>query len=360
MSNIEKVSIGDFVKSYKITNQSVEVFRSRGFSDCLLEKLEDIKNKEITGKQNFINMIEKILQGEDDIYSKKELILNEAGFVKRIINSFNRKTLNIKRKLVYILLKIKNRDGFYLKDIQGSKMLLNIGDKGISNELLFNDIREVAATKYMYNVAKKGDIILDIGANIGYYALLESRLVGDKGKVYAIEPEPRNIDLLKRNVSINDYKNIEIFHSAVGDKNGTEKLYVSSKSNWHSMVTFDEQGTEETIDVNILTVDTFLKDKEYPALIRMDVEGYEYNIIKGMKDTLTKEKPLKLFIEIHPQIMKEVDVVFLLTTLKQNNFEVAMVAKRNMSYNYNLDYLLHNKAILNGSRGAFQIYFERE
>jgi len=356
---LKKVNLGDFVTSYKISEQSLESLKSQGVPNNVLDKLEDIKNKDIKGRENLLNILKELIGDEENIIHTNKLILNEAGFVKRIFNYCKRKNISVKNNLYYNLLKIKSKNGFFQKNIQGSKMILNLRDEGISKELVFNDIREAGATNYIYRAVKKDDVVIDIGANIGYYALMEARLVGDNGKIYAIEPAPQNFEILKKNISINGYKNIEVFNFAIGDKNGIEKLYISNKSNWHSMVAFDAQGSEKTIDVTILTIDTFLKDKKYPALIRMDVEGYEDKIIRGMIETLKKDRPLKLFIEIHPHIMKKDDVVFLFNILKQYKFEITMIAKRSKCYNYNIDYILNNESILNGSKGAFQIFFER-
>jgi len=346
--------------NYKITEQSLESLASHGVSSNIIDKLEDIKNKEIKGRGIFLNILAVLLGDDENNIHTTKLILYEAGLVKRIFYHLKRKYGLVKNNLHYNLLQIMSKNGFLLKDIQGSKMLLNLRDEGISKELVFNDIREVGATNYMYRVVNKDDIVLDIGANIGYYALMEAKLVGENGKIYAIEPVPQNFELLKRNISINGYKNIKVFNFAIGDKNGTEKLYLSNKSNWHSIIAFDEQGSGKAIDVTIITIDTFLKDKQYPSLIRMDVEGYEDKIIRGMMETLKKDRPLKLFIEIHPHIMKRDDVVFLFNILKLYKFEITMIAKRSKCYNYNIDYILNNESILDGSKGAFQIFFKRK
>ena len=87
-----------------------------------------------------------------------------------------------------------------LKDVLGSKMYLDETDLGLSWDLITDGIREAYLVEIVKKELKKGDIVIDIGANIGYYVLLESKIVGEKGKVYAIEPVPQNVDILRKNL----------------------------------------------------------------------------------------------------------------------------------------------------------------
>jgi FkbM family methyltransferase len=212
----------------------------------------------------------------------------------------------------------------FLREINGSKMLLDTRDRGLSTELLLKGIREPLSTAYIQNEIKPGDICIDIGANIGYYALLEAKIVGPTGKVYAIEPVASNIELLKKNIQLNNYENIMISKLAIGDKNQIGYISLSSNSNLHSLndsVILDKNAVEE---VEIITLDDFLNNKEYPSLIRMDTEGYEDNIIQGLKKTLSKNTPLKIFIEFHSCFMKD-GGLRLLETLRDYNFKVKAI-----------------------------------
>src|SRR3989344_8248708 len=98
-----------------------------------------------------------------------------------------------------------NNSRFILKEIHGNKMYLNLQDKGISKDLAINKTREELQTELVMNKVKEGMHVLDLGANIGYYALIEASLVGPKGKVYAIEPSQSNFDLLNKNIGLNQF-----------------------------------------------------------------------------------------------------------------------------------------------------------
>jgi FkbM family methyltransferase len=169
-------------------------------------------------------------------------------------------------------------------EVNNSQMILYPRNGAIHFDLFLYKKREPICTEYLLHsgILKKGDVALDIGANIGYYALTESRLVGEQGKVYAVEPVQENYDLLRKNVTLNCLENIGSFRFAFGGSAKRAKIYVSESVN---LCALDKDSVGGVIvgeeDVQVETVDTFLEDKGQPQLIRMDVEGYEYEIFKG-------------------------------------------------------------------------------
>jgi len=218
-------------------------------------------------------------------------------------------------------LRARSKTSYVEREILGHKMCLDLKDPGISSDLLRDEIREPFLTESIQKEIKKGDVIVDIGANIGYYTLQEARLVGDDGKVYAIEPVPENVELLKKNIELNNYSNIEVFQLAVGDVNKTDYVYISDRRNTASMI--KSQASIDKVPVEVTTLDKFLENKPLPSLIRMDVEGYEGEIIKGMRGLLESNKPLKVVVELHPlyYVTKEKREDFL-RTLKESHFQV--------------------------------------
>lgn len=195
-----------------------------------------------------------------------------------------------------------NKSKIIIREIQGSKMYLDLNDLGLSKHLFFYGIREPECTRIMQKILKKNMNIVDIGANIGYYALMEAKKIGEKGKVYAIEPFPPNFELLKKNIVLNNYKNIEVFNLAISDKKGIAKMYISEKHNLCNMM---DSNISDFVEVPTITLDDFLKNKRIPDLIRMDIEGFEYYVIDGMQNTLKKCKNCNIFIEVHPYQMYE-------------------------------------------------------
>jgi len=298
--------------------------------------------------------------------------------------------IRIKNFLIRNFIKITSRKRYIIKEILGSKMYLDLTDTGICQELLFNDIREPLAIELVQKIIKPGDIIIDIGANIGYYALLEAKLTGGAGKVFALEPAVENIKILKKNISLNNYYNIEVFQLAVGGKNGVLPFYLSKKSNWHSFFKSDTLAPTiiGKIPTKVVTLDAFVEDKPFPTFIRMDVEGYELEIIKGMKKLLKLNRPLKILIEVHFHILKN-KTRNLLITLKKFGFRASAVTCeanlllvneppliRNLFHffsqrldldlyqaghlNMDIDDLLSDKLLMGGKKGGVHILFERE
>ena len=195
--------------------------------------------------------------------------------------------------IIYLAHRITGKTIVY-KDVLGSKMKLNIAYGGVHSELFLHSIREEVATKYFMHKLNKNMTVVDIGANIGYYALLEARTCK---KVYAIEPAPNNYQSLIENIKLNNYQNIETSMIAIGDKEGDIQFKLSKTPNWHKIAV---NGNGD-ITVPITTLDKFLKGKKVD-IIRMDVEGYEANILEGMGDIM-KNNHLLMFIETHNDLM---------------------------------------------------------
>jgi len=209
----------------------------------------------------------------------------------------------LRKNLYYWIYSKLHSSKLVIRTIQGSKMYLNLNDFGLSKHRFISGIREPECTRIMKQELEKGMTIAEIGANIGYYALMEALIIGKKGKIYAIEPFPENFELLQKNIKLNSYDDIaETYNIAISNRSGKDKLYTSSKHNLCNMI---ESETDNFIEINTETLDNFIADKKLPDLIRMDIEGFEYYVVDGMKKTLEKCKSCKIFIEIHPYQMEE-------------------------------------------------------
>ncbi len=110
-------------------------------------------------------------------------------------------------------------------DVKGNKMYIN---PKRNPAIALYDIGgyENVETQLFESHIKEGDVVLDLGANIGYFTLIAAKLVGVNGKVYAFEPDPTNFSFLKRNVEINNYKNVVCEQKAVSNENGKLKLFL--------------------------------------------------------------------------------------------------------------------------------------
>jgi len=259
-------------------------------------------------------------------------IKNFIGWIKtkRWFFAFKKIIMHIKNKLrksyerLYLkFLRIfKSKNGLVVKKILDYKMYLNINDPGLSKQLLLKGIREERQTEIWRKMIKPEMNVLECGANLGYYALMEAAIVGSKGKVYAIEPIPENFRILKKNIELNNFGHIiEPYNLAVSDQEGNFDIAVTKNSNFATMLLDKNivsnpiakklnQQIKEIIKIKTVRIDNFLKDKRDIDLIRMDIEGYEIKIIEGLINTIKKsKKPIKLFIELHPIVFRDNKVI---------------------------------------------------
>ena len=186
--------------------------------------------------------------------------------------------------------------------IHGHSLDLLPRDRGVSIELAVHRTHEPRATKLLAGFLKPGMTVIDIGSNLGYYALLESRLVGDSGTVVALEPVPQNAELCKQNIRVNRCSNVVFREAAIGPYNGTLPLHLSEKSNWHTL--HEVHWSTADIFVPICTLDSLVSELSLNRvdLVRMDLEGYETVVINGMRKTLQEYSP-RVLVEVHPQIV---------------------------------------------------------
>ncbi len=228
----------------------------------------------------------------------------------------------------------KHVRGYAIERINGFKMYLDLkNDTGISKDLFLFRKREHLSTDFLrtQHIFQEGDTVLDIGANIGYYVLLESGLVGPTGTVYAIEPVSDNFTALKRNVELNTLQNVKMFRLAAGSEHTKATIHVASAGNLSSFVRRGSTAYTKEEEVEIVKVDDFVAEHRItPRLVRMDIEGYESEVIEGMQETLRSAKP-KLLIEIHPFIMKAQKVDRMLSVIEACGYEKAtMISERHL------------------------------
>lgn len=172
--------------------------------------------------------------------------------------------------------------------------------------------------------AKPGNVVIDVGANIGYHTLHLARWVGPTGKVYAFEPHPETFALLNKNVEANGYKNIITEQKAVSDKPGRVKLYLGKdfRNTEHSLVQ-SKDTPERFIDVKSVALQSFLQEQRVD-LIKMDIEGGEYHALQGMKPILIQNKNIVLFLEFTPSYLQNagVDPLDMITFLENLGFTI--------------------------------------
>jgi FkbM family methyltransferase len=166
--------------------------------------------------------------------------------------------------------------------------------------LVPHGIYEVHETALIQQTVKRGDVVVDIGANIGYYTLLLAKLVGDEGKVFAFEPDPTNFALLESNVVRNGYCNVVLERQAVAARTGRHELYLATTNDGDHRL-YDSGDGRRSVAVDSVALDDYFHDYQGRIdFIKMDIQGAEQNALHGMTHLLQQQAHVKLLTEFWP------------------------------------------------------------
>ena len=146
---------------------------------------------------------------------------------------------------------------------------------------------EPRTTEYIKSHLKKGQIFVDVGAQVGYYTVIASQL---GAKVYAFEPSTTNRELLLKNIQDNKCRNVKVFSEALSNKSGYSTLFVGRTPGENSL-----QGTGGGEEVMLEGYDNM--DLPTPDFIKIDVEGHEQQVLEGMDSVLKTDKPITIILE---------------------------------------------------------------
>jgi FkbM family methyltransferase len=141
-----------------------------------------------------------------------------------------------------------------------------------------------------------GDVVLDLGANVGYFALTAAALTGPSGRVIAYEPMPRNAEALRANIAANRLRHVDVVEAAVSDRAGRAILHLNESDQEASLV---HGGIAASLSVSSVTIDDEMSRRALsPNLIKIDVEGAEEIVVRGMPATLKRARPV-IVCEMH-------------------------------------------------------------
>ncbi len=219
--------------------------------------------------------------------------------------------------------------------VNGCKMYTKPDDPGISTELSVFKSHEPLNTKILSKILKQGMTCIDIGGNIGYYVLLERKFVGTNGKIIAIEPLPQNFEYLNKNIKLHNFKNIFTFNFACGDKDCIADFYINKKSNGCQLVRDGAPPLDPSkgifSKVQVKKLDSLVEELKLESVdfIRMDVEGYELNILKGVRKTLEKFKPI-ISLELHKRQLGVDGTKEFFKLMKDLDYEIESYAPREL------------------------------
>jgi FkbM family methyltransferase len=197
-------------------------------------------------------------------------------------------------------------------DLAGSRVLLDMRDRTVTRALYLFREYEPSETKMLVGLLRLGMTFIDIGANTGYFTLLAAKNVGLGGRVIAFEPCPENVEILRRNVSINKLRNVMVVKAAITNAHQPVTLHLCEINDGDHRI-YDGKDDEfynaglprRTITVQGFTLDEYLRLHGLTAdVIKMDIQGAEYIALQGMKNALCQNRDVALMVEYWPHGLK--------------------------------------------------------
>ncbi len=221
--------------------------------------------------------------------------------------------------------------------VTDTEIIIDLDDNGISRDLFLYGTREQFAletfTRELREIRNEVDdpvTVLEVGANIGYFTLNEAKVLEKEDEIVAFEPDERNYRLLTENVRHSDIEPmVTTEKAAIGTQTGTGTLQLSDHSNLNkleSSTTDVDRRDTETTTVDVWSIDDYIGEHDLDVgsirAIRMDIEGFEAELIPPMLSLLEATAPLVIFFEIHPNILTDAMFTRLFDRLQKHGFEV--------------------------------------
>lgn len=281
--------------------------------------IEELK-KNIFSKNKKSSVFEKLLNWFQSLFAlpkKIDTICSELEKLQLIVEK------NSKKAPV-----IHAQNDIVLANIQGFIMALPAEDLSVLAQLVYYSNLEQGLEKTFCQCIEQGMTVVDVGAHIGLFTLLAARLVGEKGRVYSFEPSSRIFHLLTKNVNINfftDAKRIQCEQMAVTNKKGKLILFFNKQKTGHSSLYPFKNTVKE--NVRTISLDDYFGKKNKIDVIKIDAEGSEPFILKGMKKIIDNNPNIMIFIEFCPENLKRASISpdSFLHELRQSGFNIKSV-----------------------------------
>lgn len=164
---------------------------------------------------------------------------------------------------------------------------------------------EQKETEFVRRAVQSDFVCIDIGACFGWYSVLLSHVVGERGQVHSFEPVPDNRECLLTNLALNHASNVKVNTFALGDKECSTKIYVPMDGVSGSLKAHAKLEDCKILEINVSTLDKYVTDNELNRIdfIKADIEGAEFLMLKGAEFTLRKYRPI-LMLEVQAHSTK--------------------------------------------------------
>lgn len=194
----------------------------------------------------------------------------------------------------------------------------------LAHHYFFQDYEPL--TQKVFSESLRPDmVVVDVGANIGYYTLLAARKVGSGGMVHAIEPSDENLRFLQENIRDNKLENVVMHSCAAGHEAATRTFHVTGSSDSHSFYNHPYTETIKTVEITQVPLDDLVKGRV--DLVKIDVEGAEVEVLEGMRNIFLDNESLTLLLEWNPACMRNAgyDPLDLPAYLDKLGFEIQVL-----------------------------------
>jgi FkbM family methyltransferase len=187
----------------------------------------------------------------------------------------------------------------YLK-VNGVTVALNQRDPVVSGALTLG-VYEPGERAFIQRTCRPGDTVLDVGANVGLYTAMTAHLAGPKGRVIALEPDPENFGYLQQTIQANSFANVHAVQAAAAGETGEATLYVSASNRGDNRMYANEMCGDQ-LKVKIVRLDDLLPTLQVNTLdfIKIDVQGFEGQVMEGLKETIRRSPSLVMLAEFWP------------------------------------------------------------
>jgi FkbM family methyltransferase len=202
-------------------------------------------------------------------------------------------------------------------------------DRVVAPALRRGQIWELAETRFLHATLRRGQTFVDVGAHVGYFTVLASKIVGSGGRVFAVEPAPENVELLRLNLTRNECTNVVVLPVAAAAAPGRATLELDEEnSGGHRLLPPNTAGTP----VECVRLDDVIPAS--PDVVKVDAQGYDHEVVDGLERLLAGNPRMTVLVELSPGELahRDVDPASVLDRYVAEGFAISTLDERGRLY----------------------------